>query len=188
MRYLLVAALALAACSQEAPQPPAAEPATTEAPASEISVALMLATPTGPGGSIGTVTIRNSASGAMFDLNLNGLPPGTHGFHIHEMASCDASHDNGAMTPAGAAGGHFDPQSTGRHAGPEGDGHLGDLPRLEIGSDGAPVQRSLTAPRITDITQLRNHALMIHAGGDNYSDEPAPLGGGGARIACGVIG
>jgi superoxide dismutase, Cu-Zn family len=28
---------------------------------------------------------------------------------------------------------------------------------------------------------------MIHSGGDNYSDAPAPLGGGGARIACGVI-
>jgi superoxide dismutase, Cu-Zn family len=28
---------------------------------------------------------------------------------------------------------------------------------------------------------------MIHAGGDNYSDTPAPLDGGGARIACGVI-
>ena len=23
-------------------------------------------------------------------------------------------------------------------------------------------------------------------GGDNYSDQPVPLGGGGARIACGV--
>ncbi|MBF9200908.1 superoxide dismutase, partial [Acinetobacter baumannii] len=23
--------------------------------------------------------------------------------------------------------------------------------------------------------------------GDNYSDSPLPLGGGGARIACGVI-
>ena len=28
---------------------------------------------------------------------------------------------------------------------------------------------------------------MIHAGGDNYSDLPKPLGGGGDRIACGVI-
>ena len=27
---------------------------------------------------------------------------------------------------------------------------------------------------------------MIHSGGDNYSDEPK-LGGGGARVACGVI-
>lgn len=28
---------------------------------------------------------------------------------------------------------------------------------------------------------------MIHAGGDNYADQPAPLGGGGPRLACGVI-
>jgi len=34
---------------------------------------------------------------------------------------------------------------------------------------------------------LKGRALMIHAGGDNYSDQPQPLGGGGARIACGVV-
>ena len=28
---------------------------------------------------------------------------------------------------------------------------------------------------------------MIHDGGDNYADDPKPLGGGGGRIACGVI-
>jgi hypothetical protein len=28
---------------------------------------------------------------------------------------------------------------------------------------------------------------MIHAGGDTYSDAPEPLGGGGPRIACGVV-
>jgi Cu-Zn family superoxide dismutase len=28
---------------------------------------------------------------------------------------------------------------------------------------------------------------MIHVGGDNMSDQPKPLGGGGARYACGVI-
>jgi Cu-Zn family superoxide dismutase len=28
---------------------------------------------------------------------------------------------------------------------------------------------------------------MIHAGGDNYADAPAPLGGGGPRIVCGLI-
>jgi Cu-Zn family superoxide dismutase len=28
---------------------------------------------------------------------------------------------------------------------------------------------------------------MVHAGGDNHSDHPQPLGGGGGRIACGVI-
>jgi superoxide dismutase, Cu-Zn family len=30
---------------------------------------------------------------------------------------------------------------------------------------------------------LKGHSLMIHAGGDNYSDQPKPLGGGGGSLA-----
>jgi len=41
------------------------------------------------------------------------------------------------------------------------------------------------APRLK-MTDVKGHALMVHAGGDNYSDNPEKLGGGGARIACGV--
>jgi Cu-Zn family superoxide dismutase len=37
------------------------------------------------------------------------------------------------------------------------------------------------------VKDLTGHSLMIHAGGDNFSDEPAALGGGGARVACGMI-
>jgi len=37
------------------------------------------------------------------------------------------------------------------------------------------------------LADLAGHSLMIHAGGDNHSDHPMPLGGGGARIACGVV-
>jgi len=62
---------------------------------------------------------------------------------------------------------------------------MGDLPRLEVGPDGA-AKTTLIAPRIKDVTALRGHALMIHAGGDTYSDTP-PLGGGGSRFACGVL-
>ena len=65
-------------------------------------------------------------------------------------------------------------------------GHLGDLPVLQVAANGTATE-TLTAPRITDVGALRGKALMIHAGGDNYSDQPAPLGGGGARIACGVL-
>ena len=42
------------------------------------------------------------------------------------------------------------------------------------------------APHLSE-KQLRNHALIIHAGDDNYADTPTPLGGGGQRIACGVV-
>ena len=44
----------------------------------------------------------------------------------------------------------------------------------------------LLAPRIK-LSEIKGRSLMIHAGGDNYSDDPKPLGGGGARVACGVI-
>ena len=57
---------------------------------------------------------------------------------------------------------------------------------LQVAGDGSATQ-TLTAPHIKDLATIRGKALMIHAGGDNYSDQPAPLGGGGARIACGII-
>jgi Cu-Zn family superoxide dismutase len=37
------------------------------------------------------------------------------------------------------------------------------------------------------LSEVKGKALMIHAGGDNFADQPKPLGGGGERIACGVI-
>jgi len=45
--------------------------------------------------------------------------------------------------------------------------------------------KPIVAPHLT-IADVKGHSFMIHAGGDNYSDQPAPLGGGGARIACGI--
>ena len=46
--------------------------------------------------------------------------------------------------------------------------------------------QTLTAPALT-LADVEGRTLMIHENGDNYSNEPKPLGGGGARIACGVI-
>jgi Cu-Zn family superoxide dismutase len=64
-------------------------------------------------------------------------------------------------------------------------GHRGDLPVLTVDSRGDATQ-PVTAPHLT-VAEIRGRSIMIHEGGDNYSDTPAPLGGGGARIACGVI-
>jgi Cu-Zn family superoxide dismutase len=117
--------------------------------------------------------------------NLSGLPPGLHGFHVHENPSCAPAEKEGKMVAGLAAGGHYDPAGTGRHEGPYGNGHLGDLPALYVDPDGKATQPVL-APRIK-IKDLKGRTLMIHAGGDNYSDVPQKLGGGGARIACGVV-
>jgi hypothetical protein len=46
--------------------------------------------------------------------------------------------------------------------------------------------KAVTVPHLT-LADVKGRSIMIHVGGDNYSDQPAPLGGGGARIACGVV-
>lgn len=135
---------------------------------------------------IGTVHVQSHEHGVLFTPDLRGLEPGLHGFHVHQNADCGTGHSNGRPVPGGAAGGHYDPANTGKHLGPyEAGGHQGDLPTLYVDSDGRASQPVL-APRL-ELDDISGKALMIHSGGDNYSDTPKPLGGGGARVACGVI-
>jgi superoxide dismutase, Cu-Zn family len=126
---------------------------------------------------LGTITATDTKYGLLLTPHLQTLPPGIHGMHIHENPSCD----NGGM----AAGGHLDPQHTGKHLGPyNNEGHFGDLPALTVTND-ATATLPVLAPRLK-VADLIGHSLIIHAGPDNYSDNP-PMGGGGARIACAVI-
>ena len=155
--------------------------------AANLTVTLYKATQDGTGASLGTVTIGGSDTGTTFKLALHGLPPGPHGFLVHENADCGPTFINGVRIPAGAAGAPLDPDNTGKHAGPTGDGYLGDLPVLNVEADGTANQ-TLTAPRIKNIDVLKGHALIIHINGDNYSDSPNLVGGTGGRLACGPIG
>ena len=136
---------------------------------------------------IGTVRVVETQYGLAFYPGLKELQPGLHGFHVHENPSCAPQLKDGAPVAALAAGGHYDPLHGGHHGEPWGDGHLGDLPALHVAADGTVVNPVLS-PRLKTLTEIQNRSLMIHAGGDNHADHPAPLGGGGARIACGVIG
>ncbi|MBA0196574.1 superoxide dismutase family protein [Pectobacterium brasiliense] len=155
--------------------------------AASTTVTLNEALPTGTGGSIGEVSIAETPYGLLFTPNLKGLEAGIHGFHVHENASCEPAEQDGKPVPALAAGGHLDPKKTGKHLGPYNDqGHLGDLPGLVVNADGTSTYPIL-APRIKSLSEVKNHALMVHVGGDNYADTPAKLGGGGARMECGVI-
>jgi superoxide dismutase, Cu-Zn family len=153
--------------------------------ASEIVIDVHYVTAKGVGKKIGTVTAEQTPYGTLLKPNLSGLSPGLHGFHIHEYDTCGPKEKDGRMVPGLAAGGHFDPEGTGSHQGPYGKGHLGDLPALFADKSGKATLPVL-APRIR-LDDLKGHALIIHAGGDNYSDHPKALGGGGARIACGRV-
>ncbi len=130
------------------------------------------------GASIGTIVAVDTQYGLLFMPHLHSLTPGIHGFHLHTNPSCA---DQGK-----AAGGHWDPGKTGMHLGPyDSEGELGDLPALTADAKGK-VTLPVLAPRLK-VSMLQGHSLMIHARGDNYSDLPLPLGGGGARFACGVV-
>lgn len=125
---------------------------------------------------LGQITFEDSEYGLMIKPQLHSLPPGIHGFHLHQKADCG---DKGMN-----AGSHYDPHKTNSHQGPYGKGHLGDLPALAVGADGKATT-PLVAPRLKT-SDLAGLAVMIHQGGDTYSDNPE-MGGGGARIGCGTL-
>ena len=151
----------------------------------DISVQVSTVDENGVGKTIGQVMISDTPYGAVFSPSLTGLSPGLHGFHVHENPSCDPKEKNGKMVPGLAAGGHYDPAASKHHGLPWGDGHLGDLPALFVDAMGN-ANNPVLAPRLK-MADVQGRSLMIHAGGDNHSDHPAALGGGGARMACGVI-
>lgn len=156
--------------------------------AAEKTITINAISASGVGQQIGTITAKDTPQGLMLTPQLANLsPPGPHGFHVHEKPDCGPGPGANNQPAAGmAAGGHYDPKKTGKHHGPhDKEGHLGDLPPLVV-DDGGKAALPVIAPRLK-VKDLAGRALMIHAGGDNYADQPAALGGGGARIACGVI-
>lgn len=144
-----------------------------EAKAAEIKIPINLVT---GGKSIGYVEAKDTSKGLLLTPNLSDLPPGLHGMHVHQYPTCGRE--------ALDAGEHWDPNATDSHKGPYKEGHLGDLPVLKVNKQGKALT-PVVAPNLT-VKDLYGHSLIIHAGGDDYSDDP-PMGGGGARIACGVI-
>ena len=159
--------------------------ASAAAQAQPVTVTINMIDISGVGAAAGTLTLEDTPGGLRITPKLTNLPPGPHGFHVHANASCAAAEQNGQRVAGLAAGGHFDPATTGKHLGPAGDGHKGDLPVLVVNPDGTATT-PVVAPHLK-VADVVGHVIVIHAGGDNYSDQPAPLGGGGARIACGVV-
>jgi Cu-Zn family superoxide dismutase len=159
---------------------------TTAAHAKTVSVTMNKIDDKGVGPMIGLLQLEDTKDGLKITPSLNGLPPGQHGFHVHEKSDCGPADDKGKQTAGMAAGGHLDPKHSGKHLGPEStEGHSGDLPVLTVDEAGS-AKTPVIAPHLT-VDAVTGPSLMIHAGADNYSDQPKPLGGGGGRIACGTL-
>ena len=96
--------------------------------AGDVVIKMHLVNEQGVGKEIGTVTASDSKFGLLLTPALSSLPPGLHGFHVHEKPDCSHAMKEGKAVAALGAGGHYDPAVTGKHEGPYGNGHLGDLP------------------------------------------------------------
>jgi len=171
MRTTLVglSLVALAACAPALPPPPAT--ATLETVLRDAE-----------GREVGRARWREDVAGVLLELDVQGLPPGAHGIHLHAVGVCQGP-------DFASAGPHWNP--LGRQHGfenPRGY-HLGDLWNLEVGPDG----RGRYSARLPGRTlapgrphSVRGRALVLHAQPDDYRTDPA--GNSGARIACGVVG
>jgi Cu-Zn family superoxide dismutase len=120
--------------------------------------------------------------------HIDGLPPGRHGMHIHEVGACTDT-----TIPFGGAGGHFDPGPFGSSLPVDANHpfHMGDLPNIEVNGDGAG-HLHYTTSRITlsvgplSVFDLNGSAVVIHQNED-LGLTGVTGAGGGPRIACGVI-
>ena len=136
-----------------------------------------------PGGRLLASATVAEAAGVRVRVEAAGLVAGTYAVHLHEVGLCEA--------PAfESSGPHWNP--TRRQHGrlnPLG-AHLGDLPNLNVGADGAGLLE-FTIPGASlgrgdhELLDRDGTALVIHVAPDDYRTDPS--GNSGARLACGVV-
>lgn len=147
-------------------------------PKAPISQASAIINPT-PGNKVhGEVTFTPVQGGIRIVADIEGLPPGAHGFHIHEKADCTGD--------ATGAGGHFNPANE-IHGAPESNHrHAGDLGNLIADDNGhAHYERVDAVITLDGPHSIIGKGLIIHEKQDDYVTQPT--GNAGARIGCGVI-
>ena len=133
----------------------------------------------------GTVKFKeDSASDCTFiDVALDGVPPGDHGFHVHEYGDLT----NGCVS----AGDHYNP--TGVKHGDVDSGHVGDLGNLTADSQGR-VRKKIRSKslKLRGPYSVIGRTIVLHSSKDDLgmTDHPqsSTTGNSGDRIACAIIG
>lgn len=138
------------------------------------------------GAAIGSATLTNAPKGVLMRVELKGAPAGWHGLHFHAKADCSKSDFT-------SAGPHVHGEGTAVHGllNPQAN-EAGDLPNIFVAADGAGSAEFFSTfvslggvDGREDLADKDGSALVVHANADDHTSQP--IGGAGARIACGVI-
>jgi len=138
------------------------------------------------GRNLGRAVLTQGPTGLLIRIEADGLTPGWHGVHIHATGECQA--------PFTSAGGHINHGEPGAPHGllnPLGPDD-GDLPNIHADDQGrVRAEIFTTRARIANegpgqwLWDADGSALVIHANADDHNSQP--IGGAGARVACGVM-
>lgn len=128
---------------------------------------------------VGAVTFVAVDDGVRVIAHIGGLPPGKHGFHIHEHGDCSAE-------DASSAGGHFNPTNK-KHGGPDSEErHVGDLGNIVADNEGvARYDRVDSVISLEGEYSILGKSVVIHEEEDDLMSDPT--GNSGKRIGCAVI-
>ena len=137
------------------------------------------------GDEIGFANLVQGPHGVMIHVRVSTLTPGKHGMHLHSHGVCD--YQDAFQSAMGHVG-----MAPGAHGLMNPDGpEAGDLPNIFVGADGIGETEIFTS--LVSIGEGTGESLIdadgtsvvIHENADDHITQP--IGGSGARVACGVI-
>lgn len=164
----LILTLTLAGCSPQ-----------TQPPQKAASKAKATLKPTKGNNVTGEVIFTIVPEGVKIVADIDGLTPGTHGFHVHEFGDCSAP-------DASSAGAHFNPANK-KHGGPDAEErHVGDLGNIVADEKGhAHYERIDKEIKLSGTNNIVGRSVIVHEKADDFKTQPT--GDAGSRQACGRI-
>ncbi|WP_324072151.1 superoxide dismutase family protein [Sphingopyxis sp.] len=151
--------------------PTAAGPMPTEYAMADLKAA--------DGKPVGKATASVDNGRVMLSLQVEGLPPGDHGVHVHMTGKCDAPKFE-------SAGAHWNPANAQHGLEAPAGQHAGDMPNLVVDANGlGRLTYELKGATFAGLMDADESAMVVHASADDQKTDPS--GNSGDRIACGIF-